>query len=166
MQSLRSLLGRSVISIQTQKNLGKIKRGVVDPDTGRLVAFELKTALTRNWLALVDVREYGEDEILINSEGKLLILDDLPRVKKLLQSSLKVVQAKVFTESGRFLGRVSDVVFDEHSGEIIKYYIAQPFLLNPLRAYLILDRKQILRVERKGLIVKDPEKKAPVQALA
>jgi len=166
MQSLRSLLGRSVVSVQTQKKLGKIKCGVVDPDTGRLVAFELKTALRQNWLALVDIREYGEDEVLINSEGKLVVLDDLPRVKKLLQSPLKVVEAKVFTESGRFLGRVSDVVFDEHSGEIIKYYITQPFLLSPLRAYLILDRKEVLRVERKGLIVKDPEKKAPAQALA
>jgi len=97
MQSLRSLLGWSVVSVQTQKKLGKIKCGVVDPDTGRLVAFELKTALRQNWLALVDIREYGEDEVLINSEGKLVVLDDLPRVKKLFQQTPLF---KFFTLSG------------------------------------------------------------------
>lgn len=165
MQSLRSLLGASVISAQTQKRLGAIKRGVVDPDTGKIIAFELKTVLKENWLALVDIQEYEGNEVLIASEGRLAVIDDMPRLKKLLDSFCKVLEAKVFTESGRFLGRVSDVVFDEHSGEILKYYIARPFLFSPLKAYLVLDRREVLRVEKKGLIVKDPDKKVPAQAL-
>ncbi len=166
MQSLRSLLGRRVISAQTQKVLGVLQKGVADPDTGKVIAFSLKTGGDRNWLPLIDIQRFEAEEVIVASEGRLVVVDDLPRVKKLLESPLKLLDARVFTESGRFLGKVVDVVFDEHSGEILKYYVARPFLLSPLKAYLVVDRREVLRVEKRGVIVKDPEKKVPAQALA
>ena len=159
-------MGQKVLSKQTQKVLGVIEKGIIDPDTGKVIVFELKTSMTKRWLPILDVQGYDPEAILIQSEGSLLRLEELPRVKNILESGLKVWEAKVFTESGRYLGRVADIVFDEHSGEVVKYYVSRPFFLSPLKAYMILDKKQVLRVERKGLIVKEPEEKVPTEALA
>jgi len=165
MQSIRRIIGLKVKTNQTQRAIGQVAESIIDPDTGKVIAFALKTWRRNKWLTLIDVLDFGARELIIGSENKLLPLDDLPRVKKIKESKLVVLNAQAITESGRYLGKVSDLVFDEHSGEILRYYIARPFILSPLKAFLILDRKEISRVERKGVIVKDPEEKVPAQAL-
>jgi len=165
MQSIKCLLGDPVESSQTQKKIGKLKEIVVDPDTGKLVAFLLETALPESWLSVLDILEFQENKVLIQSEGKLMPLDDLPRVRQIKKLNIKVLGAKVFTEKGQYLGKATDLIFDEHTGEILRYYIARPLILSPLKAYLILSRDAVLRIEKKGIIVKEPEKKAPAEAL-
>jgi uncharacterized protein YrrD len=166
MQSLKFTLNKKVLSSHTQKIIGEIKEGVIDPDTGRIIAFKLKTLLPKKFLSIVDIVEFNEDKILIHSEGGLFDEKDLPRIKQIKELKLKIWKAKAFSESGDCLGRVDDLIFDEHSGEIIKYYISQPFFLNPLKTHLIVTKNEILRVEKKGIIVRDPSKKVVVGALS
>lgn len=165
MQSIKCLLGNFVESSQTQKRIGKLKEVIVDPDTGKVVAFLLETNLPKPWLSVLDILEFQENKVLIQSEGRLMLLDDLPRIKQIKKLKIKVLDAKVFTEKGQYLGKATDLIFDEHTGEILRYYIARPFILSPLKAYLILDRDSILHIEKRGIIVKEPEKKAPAEAL-
>ncbi len=162
MQSFSVALRKPVVSRQTGQTLGKVEEGVVDPDTGKIIAFRIG----EDWIPFSEVQEFEEERILIRSEKSLLPLEELPRAKQIKEKGPKVWRAHVYTENGKFLGKVADLIFEEHSGEILRYYVEVPFLLNPLKSHLVIPKEEVLRIERKGLIVKEPEKKVPAQALA
>jgi len=166
MQSAKFTLDKKVVSVSTQKTIGRIREFIVDPDTGKIVAFKLKTNLFKKLLSVLDVLEYQSEKLLVHSEQRLLNEEDLPRIKQIKELRIRVWKAKAFSENGNLLGVVDDLIFDEHTGEIIKYYISQPLFLNPIRTHLVVGRGDILSIEKKGLIVRDLRRKKVSEALA
>lgn len=166
MQSLHHMLGDWIYSSQTQKKLGKVKEAIIDPEMGKIVALHLETFLNSPYISLRDIIEYESDKVFISKEENLLSDKDLPRVKQIKEKRIRVLGARVYTESDQYLGKMSDLIFEEHSGDILRYYVARPFFASPLKAYLILEKGDIKKIEKRGVIVRDLEKRERAQALA
>jgi uncharacterized protein YrrD len=166
MQSLRHILGDPIYSSQTQKRLGQVKEAIVDPEMGKIVVLKLNTFFSKPYVSLRDIIDYEPNKIILSKEEELLKEDDLPRIKQIKEKRIRVFNARVFTESDRYLGKISDLIFDEHSGEILRYYVSRPFFASPLKAYLILEKSDIKKIEKHGVIVRNLEKRERVKALA
>lgn len=162
MQSLRQVLGDLVFSSQTNRKLGKIQNVIIDPEMGKIIAFDLDTVLIKNYLTLKDIIEFQTNKIIINKEEELCDEKDLPHIKQIKEKKIRVLGARVFTESGSRVGKMSDLIFEENSGEILRYYVSRPFFLSPLKAYLILEKSDIKKIEKRGVIVRDLEKRERV----
>ncbi|MDD3773918.1 MAG: PRC-barrel domain-containing protein [Patescibacteria group bacterium] len=166
MQSLRYVLGDVVFSSQTNRRLGKIREVLIDPEIGKIIAFGLDTFLNKNYLAPRDIIEFGSDKVVMNKEEELCEEKDLPRIKQIREKRIRVLGASVFTESATKIGKMGDLIFDETSGEILRYYVSRPFFSSPLKAYLILEKGDIKKIEKRGVIVRDLEKREKTKALA
>jgi uncharacterized protein YrrD len=166
MQSLRYLLGDGAYSSQTQKRSGIIKQAIIDPEMGKIIALFLDTFVAKPYLSLKDVLDYDPDKIIFSKEEDLLDEEDLPRIKQIKEKRIRVLNARVFTESDQYLGKISDLIFDEHSGDILRYYVSRPFFASPLKAYLILEKSDIKKIEKRGVIVRNLEKRERAHALA
>jgi uncharacterized protein YrrD len=166
MQSLRHILGEAVYSSQSQKRLGTIKQAVIDPDMGKIVAFWLTTFLSKSYLSPRDIISFENNKVVMNKEEELCGEHDLPRVKQIKDKKIRVFNATVWTESGIRVGKMMDLIFDEVSGDILRYYVSRPFFASPLKAYLILEKGDIKKIDRRGVIIRDLEKRERVKVLA
>jgi len=166
MQSLREILNNDVLSSQTQKKIGQIKEAIIDPHFGKIIVFELNTFLKKPFLVLRNIVDLKETEVILSKEENLLDESDLPKILEIKKNKIKVLGARVYTKDNEYLGKVSDLIFDELNGEILRYYISRPFFKSPLKAYLILGKDDIIKIEKRGIIVRDLEELETAKAIA
>lgn len=79
----------------------------------------------------------------------------------MILSKKKLFHMAVRTRSGIFLGRVADITFDTHSGNVLQYHVRMfrgmarifPFLFKSRT--LFISHTQIIRWEEREIIVED-----------
>lgn len=81
----------------------------------------------------------------------------------LIQSS-DFLSYLVFDEDGQKLGRVNDCTYNTDTFKIEQISVRTTSMLNPLTPELIINRKQIIRIEPGKVIVNSPKTKEPAFA--
>ncbi|GEM_PF-4976075 len=113
-----------VVDPESHSRLGVISQCIYDPERGVLVAFDVKLNSLlplHQFLAFQDVQSF-EHHAVIADEETLITLAELPRVQKIVQSKCSVMGQKAETSTKKSLGRVSEVMIDNMSGQIIQLH--------------------------------------------
>lgn len=144
------LLGATVRDVNGRK-IGRVDRLVIDGVSGRIFGFQvIQTGLVSKFLALqfFDVISFDNQGLVIKDETALdRNLADFDRVAQLF-GPLMGVKAK--TESGRSLGRVSDLFIDsKSSGLIIR------FVIRYLLKERIIPRRFVVSVSPREVVFQD-----------
>jgi len=108
----------------------------------------------------ISIKNFTEKKTVI-FPGAIIEVEKDATASALKREGIKIIGEKVETESGQLLGEVGDFYFDSLSGQIAKYYVKTGLLQNIWKGQLIIDKEQVVVIEKERIIVADnvlPEK--------
>lgn len=121
---------------------------IFDADLGKLSALVIKPSnilAPTKYVAAIDVFSYEQFAILC-SETSLSALDDLVNVKKNIKSRRPILGQHAKTESGKSLGRVTEVMFDDQTDRIVQIH-TQLMLRRRVLKY-----EDVIEITRKAVV--------------
>ena len=144
------IVGLPVGATDTQAKIGTVDQVVVDPDSGTLLGFIVKTGLFgRKVLSYHDVTGIDHAAVLVRSEDVILPSEEVAPIDKALRDKRPLIGQKVVTEGGTKLGRVVDLVINTDTGLATKLYISH------LLEERIVPADKVVKVTKEHVIVKD-----------
>ena len=81
-------------------------------------------------------------------------LDEIVRIKKVLDKKIVIKKCRVYTVSGKFLGRAKDFSVNLTSMHLVKIIVDSLWTLRSTRHYLI-SSNQIISIEPGKIVVED-----------
>lgn len=143
------LLGASV-RLTNDKKIATVDRIIFDGSKAQIAGFQTsqRTVLTKfGRLDFVDVIAVERGEVVIDSEG--FIQKDLKPFDQMRRQYGSVLGVTAKTESGRKIGKITDLVIDSDTGYIVRFYLGQ-FLHER-----IIPRQFLVSITPKQVIFKD-----------
>lgn len=133
--------------------LGRLTDTVVNPDTGAIEAFWVRTPQGLRLLLPDDITRW-RGEIVLENPQDLVTAEDFPRLEQLLDREVSIIGAPVFQEDPRGqikIGRARNFTFDTLSPKLIALEVVRGFWL--FRQYVIISRSRLLRITEEGVFV-------------
>lgn len=117
--AINETIGRRVVASDTAEEIGEVKTFVISPD-GKSVTQLQVTGRKRNAMLVDwnDVDSLGADVVMVSGLDRLHEPDD-DRADDMVRGNIEFVGSRVVSTDGRDLGTVSDVHFDDVSGEVL-----------------------------------------------
>ncbi len=146
-QSIDSLIGKTILSRRTGNKLGEISDLIVEPAEGLVLG--LAAYLAEDNLTIIDSREissFGEDAVMVSHDAAQAkssdsTLSGLPLAKK------NLIGAKIITEGGKLLGEVANIfIFTAHTPYSFFYQIQESLLDRLLRRTIFIPASESLAV--------------------
>jgi uncharacterized protein YrrD len=81
----------------------------------------LKQARVALWGGLQTI---GPDNVIFDAATNIVRADEVPEVRTVVRSKLKLKGRKLQTTAGKDLGEIDDVLFDETSGVVLGYELS------------------------------------------
>lgn len=145
------LLRLPVAAIDVNARIGKIHDVLIDIETGK---FEGVT-VSPDWLSrpkfvasgdIVSVDPHG---IVIKSADQVVAIEEVVRAKNIWQKKSRLIGMKAVTQSGKGLGRVSDLVISLQTDKVVKIYV------DSLLAHRIISWDKVIKIEKRKVVVED-----------
>ncbi len=126
------LLGRSVVSREGGRELGRVKDLVVDDSGHRVLGLVVAEGMLRgakvaDWRA---VQAVGPDSVVLDSARSVVSAADAPEMKSVLDRKTRIRGLKLHTTAGKEIGRIDDFQIDEATGEVIGYELSSGLFSN------------------------------------
>lgn len=137
--------------------VGMVEELIINPENGELAGFIVREGFGKNSLKTLgakDVLGISSDFYLIPNYETLGEMDEIVRLKNILDKNIKVTGNKVCTVSGTYLGRVFDFTIDLRHFMISRIYVAGR-ILGGFGKQHIIDYKQIISIEKDKITVDD-----------
>lgn len=161
------LIGMSVFDEYTNSALALINDIVIDPDTGKVLAFIVKN---NHIIVPLDVLRIARG-LFIADKSHILPLDEVQRVANVLQKYIKIIGARVITERDKlYIGKTVDYEIDTTHMVLNAIYAAKTFFFFRFHERIISYRS-IVEIKKETIIVKDiretsAREKVPAQSSA
>jgi sporulation protein YlmC with PRC-barrel domain len=137
--------------------VGLVEDLIINPDNGELAGFIVREGFGKNSLKTLgskDILGISSDFYLIPNYETLGEIDEIVRLKAIMDKHIKVTGNKVFTFSGTYLGRVFDYTIDLRHFMISRIYIGGK-TLGAFGKQHIIGYKQIISIEKDKITVDD-----------
>ncbi|MFZ2560143.1 MAG: hypothetical protein WAW91_00715 [Candidatus Nanoperiomorbaceae bacterium] len=157
--TIKNLIGTPLLSLQTGQPLGQIDSAIVDPRNLKILAFFCSGPMIEFQPAVIyasDIREFGQMGAIIDSVDKILPLDDLVRLKEVLDFGFVLDGIRVIDDHKNKLGKVSNYTLDPNSFLIQQLIVTPTFMRSLSMASLTISRRQIKEVSNAHVVVKAP----------
>lgn len=158
MQKLASELKTNKVILRHEGALvGTIHDLVINPDDGKFLGFIIKEGFGKGklkTLAEKDILGFNDQFILIASYDTLGEIDEIIRIKSVLDQKIPIIKNKVYTLSGLYLGKVTDFTVDFTSAKLSRLYVDSKSLKN-ITKDLLIDSKCIVTIKKDRITVDD-----------
>ncbi len=151
-----ALLNKKIFCFHTGRSIANVSGFIVDKSSLEIAILEVIT-LEKNekkYVLTSDIRTISNNLIIINSEEDIVEANELVRYSDIIKENYKITRSKVVNQDNRKLGSVSDFTIDYENFKLSKLYVKTTILKRLIRTDLIIDRKQIVDVKDKTIIVK------------
>ncbi len=165
----KDLVNKQVLSLRTNTPIASVVRPIINPNNLKIEGFYcLDRYHKKSQLILLhqDIREILPTGYIVNDHDVLSPVEDLIRLKEILNINFEPVGKQVETISGQKVGKVTDYAGEIESMFIQKLYVTQPIYKNFSGGSLIIDRSQINEITPKRIIINDLLDAVPAQAKA
>jgi uncharacterized protein YrrD len=156
-----------ILSLRNGYPVAHVTEPVIDRDKLSIVAVycrESRWKQTQTVIMVRDIREIAREGLVIDSLEDIEEVDEIVRLKSIINQKFKLVGVNVVTEAGDSLGKVEDFTVNVKNFDIQKLYVKQSVLKNLLLNNLVIDRVQIIEITDKQITVRDA--KIPKAGLA
>ncbi len=121
-----NVIGRQVTSRDGGRQVGRIKDLVVDPAGREVIGLVLSDSmfLPSKVAAWKAVQAFGEDNVVLDTMRSVVKAGSDRAIKAALAKKTHIKGLRLVTTKGKDLGKISDVVFDETTGEIYGYELS------------------------------------------
>lgn len=152
------LIGLPIVSSETGSKAAVLQLPLIDPADGQLLAWQTKASGffgKTKFLSNNDIIEYGKEAALISSAESLVEQGEIIRIQKILRERVKILGATAYTESGKILGRIHDLLINLELGRVVKFYIKGLFKDK------IIPSDRVIKIENKGVIFQEDIETVP-----
>lgn len=156
-----NLINTPVLSVQTGNPVGFISAPIIDPDSLKIIAFQLSGPLVTSDASILDaksVREYSSMGMVIDGVDDLVGPEDIVKISKILALNFNLIGLKVETKKGSKLGKVLDYTFTDNDFVVQQIIVKRPAIKAFIDPELTISRKEIVEITDYKIIVKDEEK--------
>ena len=155
--SAAQLINKSVMSLQTGKELARTDFAVINPHNLSVIAYRVSGPLLNkklSYLKISDIREIGTMGFIIDSSDEFIEFDDIINDKAIFEMQFILNGIHVIDESKHKLGKVIDFVLDIDSFVIEQLIVKRPLLKSLHDDELIIHRSQVVEVTDDLIIIK------------
>jgi len=151
------LRAKPVLLQKERALVGIVEDLIVNPDTGEFAGLLVREGFGKKNLKTLpekDLLSITSDFYLISGYEALGELDEIVRLKTIIDRGIKIVGTKTYTVSGDYLGRVRDYTLNLKNLHIDKIYVNPPMLSGVIRE-LAIAFSQIVSIEKDKITVED-----------
>ena len=162
------LIDTPVMSLQTGKELARLRTAIVNPHNLSIIAYRLDGPHLDNdpsYLRTADIREMGSLGMIVDSSDEFVVPDDIVNQKDIYELEYELEGKHVVDKRNKKLGKVSDYVVDIDSFVIQQLVVKRPLLKSFSDDELLIHRGQIVEVNDTTIIVKTGEIKEKVETV-
>lgn len=137
---------------------------VINPDNGIFEAIWIKTDDGLRLLSPHDIWQWRNQKMIINDENDLTDPEHFPKIQKVIEREIPIINAKVFINQKLLLGRVVDFSFDTLSPRILTLIVRSGFWI--WGQDRIVPQSRIIKISSQGILIsnnilKTPEREEP-----
>lgn len=154
----KDVIGLKVITLEHGQIIEDIDELVYDPQDTKVKALVVDEG---GWFSdakvilFEDIQTIGKDAVIISSAAVIKKASDVTeRVHRIIKNDNYLTTNKVITEDGTDLGHVSDIYFDQQTGNVIEMEVSQGALKNVQSGKKRVKVADITRVGEDVTIVK------------
>lgn len=151
------LIGTSVMSLQTGKELAKTSVCVINPHNLSIVAYRVAGQHLDHdpsYLRTADIRELGSLGMIIDSSDEFLEPDDIISDKDIYEMEFDLNGKHVIDDHKGKVGKVVDYVVDIDSFVIQQLVVKRPLMKSLTDDELLVHRSQIVEVTDDVIVIK------------
>lgn len=154
MQELASQIRNKPLISLEEKPLATIRRPLFNIQNGQVLAFLINQPQA-NILVPLDIKHWRKDFVQLEHDYEFHTIDEIVRLSQANSLNNRILGKKVKTESGQFLGYVTDYLVDTR-----KYFLTSIFIHRKLLGILKVSRKivsikSIVEITANWIIVRD-----------
>ena len=151
------LLLKPIVAKREGAAIGLINDLVVNPDDGGFIGIIVREGFGKNnlkTLAVKDIITISSDFILIPSYDVVGEIDEIVRIKSIIDQDIKIAKTTVVTIGGKILGKVRDYSIHLKTDKLEKIYVNPP-MMRPFAQEYIISLPQIVSIEKEQITVED-----------
>lgn len=158
LQLSKALINVPVMSLRVGGQVATAIEPIINPTNLKIEGWFCADTRSKKKLVLLsqDVRELLPQGLVIDDFDVLADPHDLIRMKDLLHINFPLLGHNVVSESKQKLGKVSDFATETTTFYIQKLYTSQPLLKSLKGGSTSIERNQIIEINQKQIVVKDP----------
>lgn len=154
-----NIIGAKVYEIETNLILAKVREVVISLDTGDIKAFLVQTGFFPFYVNKIlqprDITRWTTN-IYIQERQDLSLPEDIVRLRNIYNEYISLYRLPVYTENDTSLGVVLDYQVSDISNELIELRVGSaPIFMNSVNGYLSIRKKDIVKIEKTLIVVKD-----------
>jgi uncharacterized protein YrrD len=134
------VIGKSLVVRDGGRAVGKVKDVVVDESGKRVLGFVVSEGLLKSTKVALyaSVQSIGPDSVVVATEEGVVKAAQAPEINTVLEKNLKIRGVKVQTTTGKDLGVINDMEFEEATGTVVGYELSGGLFSNVFggRSYL------------------------------
>ena len=157
MLKLGDLLGLPVLEIETGAQIGAVQEAVLDSNLTSVQCI-LVTGSTNesgsNQILFRDLLNIGRDAITVRNSSVMFAVD-LSVGQEFTTQLHELLQKEIFTETGRNLGVLVDIIYDVASGKVQGYEVSDGIITDLICGRLLMPLPQAQVVGEDKVIVPD-----------
>ncbi len=166
MKFVSQLVGAKVLLYQEGAIVGEASRVLIDPDDATFVGLAVQPSHLRSerYIPTSEIKGYGSGYLMAKGLSSLSEENEVIKIRKVLSNEPQIIGARVVTEDGTRIGKVADATVNLKDSILDKLYLTSLLNIGLLGEQKIIDRSQILKIEKKKIIVRDTKETKPVPA--
>ena len=157
MRKGKNVIGKEVLSYVDGEKSTSVKDLIIGLDNSSIVALLVDEGglfSTARVVPMENVVSFGKDAVVISDTNSIVPADAYPAVSEILDRKDKLLGKKVFTEGGDEEGSVSDIYFEEGTGEIFGYEVSGGMLNNVAKGSSYLPLEDIINIGPDLILIK------------
>lgn len=156
------IIGSTVLLFQERAQIGPAADVIVDPVDGAFLGISVLDSVEKRKKVVPasEIKGFGPGFILIRDFKSLTEIEDVVRIKKVIEEDIKIIGSRVETESGQKLGKVENATIDLKLLALERLYVNPPLSISFLSTQLIIPSAKIIEIQKKRIIISDEFAKA------
>ncbi len=148
------LIGLPIMELKTQTKLGNVEEIVFNKTNFKISGLVTKSSIIpfinkTTIVASSDLIEISNEALIAQNCDSVISLDESPRIKELIKGGYHGINQKVYTKSGKYIGKVHDLYLETSTFEVVK------ILVRNIITERLIGANQIIEVKGKKIYIKD-----------
>jgi uncharacterized protein YrrD len=146
MRKGKTVMGQGVYSLEDGVHIESVKDLLINDENDAIVALlvdEGGLMASSKVIPIGNVHRFGPSAVMVSSSSVIIEADDDEGVRSILDREATLLERAVLTRDGNDLGKISDMYFDERSGEIRGFEVSGGQLDDILQGTSYLALKDI-----------------------
>jgi len=161
------IIRAKVILANERAYVGYVKDIVISDEDGTFLGVSCTDELGRKikYIPSVEFKGFGPDSIIVNGYDSLSDLDDLVRLKEVVDRKIKIIKSSVITKEGKKVGKVNEATINLKHMALERIFVTPVLRIKNFAKDLIIPAKSIEQILPNKIIIAEDVLKTKKKAV-